>query len=422
MYFFYFYPLGLDRSRTRLPVLSWMLMAVMVVAFLWVKYAPEMGPVRPWQLIFFPGNGAPWTAVTALFLHGSWLHLIGNLVYFQVFAPPLEDRLGPFPFLVYLLIFGVFGNLVHGLVSLYGWLGQSGMGVLGASGAIAGLLAFSLVRFYDARVEIGWWVFAPLGGQNRAGRSRIPIVAAAALWLLLQVVQTLTANESGTAVSYGAHFGGFAIGLLLALGLGHFRQGRTEAFRNRAERYFRAGQYHAAAGEWTEYLDREPDCETGRLGMARSLQLIGQAAEARDYYRGLFDEHLKAGRIREALSIHDEACRGFGGECFGPDALARVAYYHEKQMDYAAAVVAHRQLYEAYPDRVQGQRSLVRLVELYRGKLGDPRMARRWYEEGERNLSPGAWREYLEEGLKPEAAPSGSESPDRPEPRPIPGS
>ena len=399
MYFFYFYPLGLDRKRTRRPLLSWLLMAVMVVAFVWFRYFPRSGLMDPWDLVFFPGNGAPWTALTAVFLHGSWLHLVGNLVYFHVFAPPLEDRLGTVPFLLYLLIFGVFGNLVHGIVSYFGWLGQGGMGVLGASGAIAGLLAFSLVRFYDARVEIGWWVFAPLGGQNRAGRSYIPIAAAVGLWLLLQVVQTLTASETGATVSFGAHFGGFFIGLLLALGLGHLRAGRTESCGIRAEKYFLDGQYHAAAGEWIDYLKRAPGDVAGRKGLARALHFSGQIGDARRLYQGLFDEFLAAGQVREALDVYHEACRGQAGQCFGPDALARVAYYYEKQMDYAEAARALAHLYASYPTRIQGQRAVVRLVVLHRGKLGDPEGARRWYAEAVRSLPEGSWRDYLEQEI-----------------------
>jgi rhomboid family protein len=400
MYFFYFYPMGLDRKRTRRPWLSWCLMALMVVAFAWIKYWPEAGPVEPWQLIFFPGNGAPWTAVTAIFLHGGWFHLIGNLIYFHVFAPPLEDRLGSFPFLIYLLVIGVFGNLVHGLVSLLGLLGQAGMGVLGASGAIAGLLAFSLIRFYDSRVEVGWWVFAPLGGQNRAGRSKIPIVAAAALWLLLQVVQTLTATESGATVSFGAHLGGFAIGLFLALGLGHLRNGRTESCRIRAERYFTDGQFHASVGEWIEFLERAPGHVEGRLGLARAMHLSGQSGNARQLYRGLFDEFLATGHIGKALDVYSEASRGHGGNCFGPDGLAKVAYYHEKQMNYAEAAEALRQLYEVYPHQSDGQRALVRLIVLYRGKLDNPGAARFWLEEADRNMPAGSWRKYIDEELR----------------------
>ena len=421
MYFFYFYPLGLDRKRTRPPVLTRFLMALMVVSFLWIRYAPDWGPMRPWDLVFFPGNGAPWTAVTAMFLHGGWVHLLGNLLYFHVFAPPLEDRLGPFPFFIYLLIFGVFGNLIHGLVSYMGLLGQAGMGVLGASGAIAGLLAFSLVRFYDSRVEVGWWVFAPLGGQNRAGRSMVPIGAAAGLWLLLQVVQTLAATESGATVSFGAHFGGFAMGLFLALSLGHLGHGRSESCLNRAEAYFLEGKFHASVGEWTAYLERVPGDIQGHLGLARALQFSGQIAEARQHYRSLFDGFLAEGRIQKALDVFYEACRGQGGDCFGPGDLARVAYYHEKQMDYAAAVLALRKLYEAYPDTTEGQRALVRIIVLYRGKLGDPESGNWWYQEACRNMPAGAWREYLEEEISSPEGPCEEDEEARLEPSRGPG-
>ncbi|MBU8870504.1 MAG: rhomboid family intramembrane serine protease [Gemmatimonadales bacterium] len=422
MYFFYFYPMGLDRKRTRPPVLSWSLTALMVVSFVWVRYFPDLGPLRPWDLVFFPGNGAPWTAVTAMFLHGGWLHLLGNLVYFHVFAPPLEDRLGPLPFIVCLLVIGVFGNLVHGLVSLMGWLGQEGMGVLGASGAIAGLLAFSMVRFYDSRVEVGWWVFAPLGGQNKAGRTKVPISAAAGLWLLLQVVQALASTESGVSVSFGAHFGGFVMGLLLALGLGQLRQGRAESSRIRAEGYFRKGQFHAAVGEWTDFLERIPGDISGKLGLARALQFSGQLGEARHYYHGLFDGFLAKGNIKKALEIYYEAGRGLGGDCFGPDALARVAYYHEKQMDYAAAVQALRQLHESYSEHTHGQRALVRIIVLYQGKLGDPEAARWWFQEACRKMPAGAWRDYLEKEISSPAVLCGEEKEFLLEPFHVPGS
>ena len=114
MYFFYFFPLGLDRPRSRPPLLTGLLMGVMLVAFLWLRYAPHLGPIHPWNLAYFPGYGWPWTVATALFLHAGWFHLLGNLVYLFVFGPPLEDRLGHLRLLVYFLIIGVGGNLDHG--------------------------------------------------------------------------------------------------------------------------------------------------------------------------------------------------------------------------------------------------------------------------------------------------------------------
>ena len=400
MYFLYFYPLGLDRPLRRRPLLSWGLMAVMVVAFLWFRYQPYALSIRPWDLVFYAGRGRVWSVVAAVFMHAGWLHLLGNLLYLHVFAPPLEDRLGRFRFLVYFLLMGVGGNLAHGYASALGLLGQGGVGVLGASGAIAGLLAFSLVRLYDARVRIGWWVFAPLAGQNRAGKTLVPLLGAVALWLVLQVVETLTATVTGTSTSFAAHFGGFATGLFLALAMGQYRPARAESAKVRAGRYLAAGQFHAADGAWQEYLDLEPGDEDALLARARTRQALGRPADAGVLYRGVFGARLARGEASEALAVYQEAQRGPGGQIFRPDELARVAYYFEKQGDYRAAVGAYRTLFESYPDHPEGHRALVRVIVLHHGKIPDEAGARHFLEEARRLLPPGGWRDYLAEEFK----------------------
>lgn len=404
MYFFYFYPLGLDRPLGRRPLLSWFLMAVMVVAFLWFRFFPYELSLRPWELVFYAGRGHAWTVLTAVFMHAGWMHLLGNLLYLYVFAPPLEDRLGRPRFLVYFLLMGAGGNLAHGYASALGWLGQGGMGVLGASGAIAGLLAFSLVRLYDARVQIGWWVFAPLAGQNRAGKTPVPLLGAVALWLVLQVVETLTASLTGTNTSFAAHFGGFATGLLLALAMGAHRPARAESARVRAGRYFAAGQFHAADGAWEEYLALEPGDEEAQLAQARTRQALGRATEAGVLYRGVFGARLARGEASAALAVYDEAQRGPGTRVFRPAELARVAYYFEKQGDYRAAVNAYRELFGNYPDHPEGHRALVRVIVLHRGKVPDEAGAWHFLEEARRRLPPGGWRDFLAEEFRETAA------------------
>ncbi len=395
MYFFYFFPLGLDRPRSRPPLLTGLLMGVMLVAFLWLRYAPHLGPIHPWNLAYFPGYGWPWTVVTALFLHAGWFHLLGNLVYLFVFGPPLEDRLGHLRLLVYFLIIGVGGNLVHGAVASAGLFGQAGLGVLGASGALAGLLAFSLVRFYGARVAVGWWVFAPLVGQNRAGRTRVPIAVAALLWLLLQVIQAVTATETGATTSFGAHLGGFTMGLFLALVLGHVRPARIEAARARAEHYFRGGELHAAAGAWSEYLELCPEDEEARLVRAHLQLATGQWTPAAKVFRDVYRKRVASGDGDGALQVYRQANRAGGLRLFDPEDLARAAYYFEKQGDYAAALDAYRNLYFAHPDHPEGHRALVRVIVLHHGKVPDQGEALRFLEEARHRLPPGGWRDFL---------------------------
>jgi pentatricopeptide repeat protein len=395
MYFFYFYPLGLDRPATRYPLVTRGLTASMLVAFAWIHYQPEWLSLDPRDLVFFPGNGAPWTALTAVFLHSGWLHLLGNLIYFNVFGPPLEDRLGRPLFLVVFLMLGVAGNLCHGVVSALGLLGQAGMGVMGASGALAGLLAFSLVRFHSARVRIGWWVFAPLAGQNKAGRSNLPVVMAVMLWITLQSVQALLAGETGSSVSYGAHFGGFGTGLMMALVLGQWRQGRLEARQSRARRLFRRGAFHAAVGAWTEYLQWQPGDSEALLERARCLRLVKQVEQARGDYTRALRILLGQDRWDEALEAYREMQRAGLTGTVDPDLLARLAVQQEKQADYMGALDTYRLLQEKYPDHTAGRRALVRLVHLYHGKAANPEQAAYWLSMACRKLPGGSWREYL---------------------------
>ena len=95
MYFFYFYPMGVELERRRPPLLTGLLLGIMTAVFVWSRYFPLLLPLHPYRLIFYPGNQAAWTVVTAIFVHAGWFHFLSNMVYLLVFAPSLEDRHEP---------------------------------------------------------------------------------------------------------------------------------------------------------------------------------------------------------------------------------------------------------------------------------------------------------------------------------------
>lgn len=410
MYFFYFFPVGIDRPARRRPWLTWALTATMAVVYAWQRWLAGPLGIDPLDLAFFPGNSAAWTVATAVFLHGSWLHLLGNLLYLHVLAPPLEDRLGRPALLGLFLLLGVGGNLAHGVVSALGLFGQGGLGVLGASGAIAGLMALTVLRLYSARVVIAWWLFAPIGGQNRVGRTPVPVPWAVPLWILLQVTQMLLASHTGNTVSFGAHLGGFGLGLALGLLTGELKAGRFEAAAARGRRYFREGHYLAAAGAWTEALELQPGDREALLELARSQNVAGRTTEAAAAWRRLWDLHRRERRVDAALAVYDEACRAGRADLLSPAEMAEAARFKELQLDYRGALDVYRRLYELHPDDPQGQRALVRVIVLCRGRAHDAEGAERWLAEAGRALPPGPWREYLEREFRLPAA-SGAGAP-----------
>ncbi len=399
MYFCYFYPAGLDLPPRRQPWLSILLIGSILGVFVWQRWFADRLAVHPWDLVFFVGQSPAWTAATALWLHAGWLHLLGNAVYLIVFLPALEDRLGAAGLGLLFLATGVGGNLAHGLAAWQGWLGQGGFGIMGASGAVSGLLGYALVRLGYARVAVVYWLFSPLQGQNRAGRCMLPLPAAVLGWLLLQLVGAALAAESGSYVSYAAHLGGFALGLLLAIGMGGLREGRAEACLQRARRYLARGQALAAAGAYAEHLEQVPATPDIQREHARALVMAGLPSEAAGRYREAFRGSVAARRWDLALDTLAEARRCQRGLGLTRDELAAAAHAAEKAGDRELALSLYQDLVLLPGEHPVCNRAWVRLLLLLHEEPGRRGEADSWLARAREDLPAGAWRDYLEQAF-----------------------
>src|SRR5450755_605917 len=139
------------------------------------------------------------TLVTALFMHASILHIAGNMLFLYIFGDNIERALGSIPYFVFYMACGVAANL--GMVALDP---TSIIPNLGASGAIAGVLAAYLVFFPRNRVRVlaGYWL------------ATVPAVVMIGLWIVVQFASVGGQQLGG--VAYGAHIGGFLFGLVIA--------------------------------------------------------------------------------------------------------------------------------------------------------------------------------------------------------------
>lgn len=141
------------------------------------------------------------TLVTYMFLHGGWIHLIGNMLFLWVFGDNIEDAMGHLRFIMFYLMCGVFAALVHVYM-----LPQSDLPLIGASGAVAGVIAAYLILHPKVKI----WVLA-------LWRIPIRITAAWALgiWILAQIGNLFF--DSAEAVAWWAHLGGLVAGGVLIL-------------------------------------------------------------------------------------------------------------------------------------------------------------------------------------------------------------
>lgn len=153
------------------------------------------------------------TLITAMFVHGGFLHLGGNMLFLWIFGDNVEDRFGHFRFLFFYLAAGVAASMVHVFIEP-----GSVVPMVGASGAIAGVLGAYFMLFPRAQVQT--LVILPLF----ISMARLPAVAFLGFWFLFQLLSS--GLSAGAGVAWFAHIGGFVAGVAVALAYKAFRRVR----------------------------------------------------------------------------------------------------------------------------------------------------------------------------------------------------
>ncbi|WP_347488157.1 rhomboid family intramembrane serine protease [Desulfoscipio sp. XC116] len=170
-------------------------------------YAFGLVPAEVLNTVF---TGAPLTPVlvsfvTSMFIHGGWLHVIGNMLFLWVFGDNIEDRLGHLKYLLFYLAVGVVGGLAHIISNPV-----STVPVVGASGAVAGVLGAYIIAFPRSRIL----ALVPI--LIIFTLMEIPAVVFIALWFVLQLFNGVASlGGAANTVAYWAHIGGFVMGAIL---------------------------------------------------------------------------------------------------------------------------------------------------------------------------------------------------------------
>lgn len=214
-------PLKDDVPLSRPAVATVALIAANTAAFLWqvlgvgLPYSVEIGGAIPYEILTFrdvPPRDLvepPFTILTSMFLHGGFLHIAGNMLFLWVFGNNVEDTLGHGRFLVFYLLCGIAAGAAQ--IAVAAGAGDPSsllVPMVGASGAIAGVLAAYMVLFPRARVLtlIPIFVFIRI--------VYLPASFFIGLWFVIQLVSAFLGN-GGSGVAFVAHVGGFIAGWLL---------------------------------------------------------------------------------------------------------------------------------------------------------------------------------------------------------------
>lgn len=209
-------PLKDENPTYSFPIVTIFIIAVNILIYIYQvslgygyageKFIYQLGAI-PYEIMHFHDIKIPnlvpppFTLVTAMFLHGSWAHLIGNMWYLWIFGNNIEDALGKLRFVIFYLLCGIVAGLSH-IISVP----DSSVPMIGASGAISGVLGAYFIVYPRARVLILMFLFIFIRFLY------VPAVLVLGFWFVIQI---LSAGSFGEGVAWYAHIGGFVAGAVL---------------------------------------------------------------------------------------------------------------------------------------------------------------------------------------------------------------
>ena len=215
----FFFPFADENPTTKKPIVSWSI--IFICSLIFLNYVFEQEYIK--EQIFLSFGMIPAilfghselssslkvvpafiSIITSMFLHGGWMHLIGNMTYLYIFGDNVEEILGKTKFIIFYLLTGGFAALSQSILDT-----DSTIPMIGASGAIAGVLGAYLVIFPKAKIKVFFWFIIFF----KVFKIRAFIVLGG--WIFIQFLSFSGNDLNSGGVAYAAHIGGFISGVIL---------------------------------------------------------------------------------------------------------------------------------------------------------------------------------------------------------------
>ena len=353
------------------------------------------------KFAFVPAHPTAMSYLTANFLHGGWLHLIGNMWFLWLAGGILEDTWGRLIYPSFYLIAGMLALQVHAVVNA-----GSLTPTIGASGAIAGLMGAFLVRFPTVKIEMGWLLLYRFYRFKAAAYWLLP------LWLLMEVFYGSVFGQS-SGVAHWAHIGGFVFGGLIAVGVraSGLEQIAEKGIQEKitwvshpllaqASEQIEKGQLDDAESNLKKLLQEKPDS----VEAYRMLQNIYFRKTDLPAHRGAL-ETIMAFEIKandhEGAWLTYQDFKNSGGENLSAPLWLDLCRQLETQPDLERTAGEYQALAQAYPDRKQGLLAQMAAGRIYLKRLNRPTDALRCYEAAHASTVPHPdWQATIDRGIE----------------------
>ena len=362
---------------------------------------------------FVPANPTAISYLTANFLHGGWMHLIGNMWFLWLAGFVLEDVWGRWLYSVFYLIAGA------AALQFYAWTNpDSVIPAVGASGAIAALMGAFLVRFPKMKIEMAWiWWFSiarllRTGNPFRMSRFQASAYWLLPLWLGSEILYgALLGSTSG--VAHWAHVGGFLFGALAALaiqhtGLEHKANKAIEeklAWTNDAE--LEAASSAMEHGQLPEAIAILTDYIAVKANSLDAWNLLRQIHTRQNNTKEYLDAtvktcalHLRAHGVEAAFKDYAEFVDA-GGTKMPAATWLELCKGAEEMQEFERALAEYEQLAQAYPGERQALTAQLSAARLCLKRLNRPQDALTIYQTAAASPIPHLdWEQHIQAGIK----------------------
>jgi len=321
------------------------------------------------------------TLFTYMFLHGDFWHLLGNMLFLWFFGPHVEEALGRIEYGLFYIGSGIAAGFLHVLIAVTLLPGAAHDPLVGASGAIAGILGLFAVRFWRAKVRVFLLFSVPA----------IWAIGAFAAWQLLLAVTEIGNGGSGGGVAYWAHIGGLLFGMLLSLPLRMREDSQAEYRLEDAEKAAHGGQLDVAATNYRQIVRDNPADADAHQALARVSVQLRQGEAAHRHFLDALRLRLREGDSPKVAALYEDACAAFETFPLPPALLQRVASACEETERYPLALRALSELCRDHPDSREAEMGLLRLGRLHLHKLDQPQNAAGIFAEFLRLYPSSEW-------------------------------
>lgn len=337
---------------------------------------------------FVPAEAKPLTYVTANFLHGGWLHLIGNMWFLWLAGFILEDAWGR---AIYSLVYLIAGAAA---LQFHLWMNVGSLTpTLGASGAVAALMGAFLVRFPKLKIEMGWLLSFRLIRFKASAYWLLP------LWLASEVGSGALFGQFG-GVAHWAHVGGFAFGACIAMllkisGLEHKLNQAVESKISvggdpellAAGDLLEANQLEEASTKLQAYARTHADSIDAHLLLQQAYWRKSEIPAYQENAVKLCGLHLKARDLDAAWQDYQDFLNS-GGKQIPVAPWFELCRAAEGQENFERAVQEYAKLAEAYPKERQAILAQINAARICVVKLARPQDALRFYDAASRSPVP----------------------------------